>query len=334
MIKAVIIGLGGVAQLHRYAYWYLNRNGFPVELVAAYNRDPSKFDTVTKINLPLGEIHDEKPFGRYTDINEMLEKEKPDLVDICQPTFLHRATATDMLRRGYNVLCEKPMALSYADCLDMLEASRASGASLMIGHCLRFSPVYIYLRDVIRNNTYGRIVSSKFCRFSPPPFWSKDNWQGDVKRSGGCIHDLSIHDLDFVRWAMGEPEEVSCTISNRVVEADSSVSKLYYDGHCAEVIADWSDADCVFNALYDVEFENARIVMHNNKVTLYQNGVSAEVKLEEYESVIGEIQYYTGLLENGGENTECPPESSAKTILLIEKLKESSEKGIRVKFDE
>ena len=55
-----MIGFGGIAQAHRYAYWYFNKAGMPVQLIAACETDPEKFNTVTKINSPLrGEIQNE-----------------------------------------------------------------------------------------------------------------------------------------------------------------------------------------------------------------------------------------------------------------------------------
>ena len=98
MVKVVLIGFGGIAQLHRYAYWYFNKQGMPVQLVAACDTNPCAFSSMTEINLPLpGQIVNELPFATYTDWQQMLDEQKPDLVDICLPTKFHDTVTTAVL---------------------------------------------------------------------------------------------------------------------------------------------------------------------------------------------------------------------------------------------
>ncbi len=68
----------------------------------------------------------------------MLKKEKPDIVDICLPTKFHESIFVEVMKQGYNVLCEKLMADTYAQCLNMIEVSKETGKNLMICQCVRF----------------------------------------------------------------------------------------------------------------------------------------------------------------------------------------------------
>lgn len=212
-----------------------------------------------KINLPLGEMENEVPFHQYEDMEECLKKEQPDLVDVCLPTSLHANITIDLLKRGYAVLCEKPMASSYEDCLSMLAAAKDGKNPLMIGQCLRFYPEYEYLQKIVESGVYGKVIESDFYRFSPPPFWSNDNWQMDINRSGGCLVELNIHDIDYIRWCFGEPEKISCRIESRVTPQDAVESHFSYPEHTVKVRSAWvspeepfwcTDIPCVFRKLW------------------------------------------------------------------------------------
>ena len=132
MLKAALIGFGGISTTHRRGYCNLEKEG-KVKLVAAYDINPNAFKTRVAINL--GDVSD--PVGEsihfYTDLDEMIAKEEIDFVDICIPTYKHRELSEKLLRRGYHVLCEKPMALTSADCAEMIRAAKESGKELMIG---------------------------------------------------------------------------------------------------------------------------------------------------------------------------------------------------------
>ena len=127
MVKVCIVGYGGIARTHKAGYKAeLEEKGIG-KFVAACDINPDRFGK--KVNTNLG---DDAPaevidFNTYTDIDEMLEKEQPDIVTITLPTYLHKDMAVYVLKKGYNVMCEKPMSLTYADCLEMLEAAKESG---------------------------------------------------------------------------------------------------------------------------------------------------------------------------------------------------------------
>lgn len=327
-IKVALVGFGGIAQLHRYAYHLHNKNGLPVRLVAACDRDPSKFETVTKINLTLDEITDELPFNTYLDMDEMLQNEQPDLVDVCLPTGAHAPVTIDLLDRGYHVLCEKPMASTFEQCQQMLEAAKRNQRYLMIGQCLRFYPEYEYLQKLAADKTYGNVVESEFYRYTPLPDWSNDAWQANVAQSGGCLAELNIHDIDYVRWVFGDPHSVSCTIENRTTEADWAESKFFYDDHTVIIHSAWSDPSEHFVHGYEVTFENASVSMRGGEITLTENGkepVKVEVSL--LNGIIGEIAYFTQVLADNAVNEKNPPESSAQTIFTLETLRKSDKEN-------
>jgi predicted dehydrogenase len=141
MLKAALIGLGGMGRGHFDNYIRLMKEDAPVKLVAVCDINPEKF-RITKVDFNIGGIVSDKQdfsaFRQYTSADEMLEKEELDLVSIAIPTYLHCEMAVKCLKAGANVFSEKPMALKVEDCRRMIDTANECGKQLMIGQCLRF----------------------------------------------------------------------------------------------------------------------------------------------------------------------------------------------------
>jgi predicted dehydrogenase len=329
MINIGIIGFGGIAQAHRAAYDSLAKKGVPVCLKAACDTDPEQFKKRIAINLGTADVDESKPLACYTDLEEMLAKESLDLIDICLPTFLHAHFAIDMLGRGYNVLSEKPMARTSQQCQEMVAAAQKAKGRLMIGQCLRFYPQYEYIKDLIDQGTYGRVISGFFERISGPPIWAWQNWFMDYDRSGGCLLDMHIHDLDMMRYLFGEPESVSCRTQDVQSKMDVAHSRLNYADKPVFAVGDWSMDGTPFRHAYRIGFEKATVIFDSNVVTVYpRDGKSFTADLPYAENGIErEIAYFAGLLESGEENLKNPPESAAQTVRLAEALRDSALQG-------
>ena len=331
MLNAGIIGFGGIAKAHRSAYANLEKQG-KARLVCACDIDPEAFTRKATINLDTGKTELREHIRFYTDLEQMLEKEEVDLLDLCVPTFLHKELAVKLLSRGYHVMCEKPMALTYDDCTEMLRAAKENGKQLMIGQCLRFFPAYDYAKGAIEDGRFGRVLGAFFSRLSPPPTWGWDNWFMDPERSGGCITDLHIHDVDMVRYLFGEPEAVSCRASTSLSVHDTVYSSFFCGDIPVTAIGDWTLIGVPFSASYRLDFEKATLVSNASSVTVYPKDGNEAYKAElhgvgGYE---GELSYFCDVIVGRTENVKNPPESAARTISLVEHLRESAKNGGRV----
>ena len=327
MLNAAIIGFGGVAQsVHVPAYETLEAMG-KVRLVAACDIDPGQFHKKLEINIASsGERLVDPHF--YTDLEEMLAKERLDLIDICLPTYLHARYAIDMLGRGYHVQCEKPMARSSKECAQMLAAATAAKGRLAIGQCLRFSGAYLFLKDAVDANTFGRPVSAIFRRISAPPIWAWDNWFMDCARSGGCLLDMHIHDVDVARFIFGDPIAASCVTRDVYSGDDIAHTRLIYDGPSVLAIGDWSQHGVDFSADYRVAFETATVIYEDGAVTVYpRDGEAWTPALPAADMYMKELEYLADIAVSGAPNTKNSPESAAKTIALYETLKASADKN-------
>ena len=166
----------------------------------------------------------------YDDFDKMLAEANLDAISLTLPTPLHVPLTIKALQAGVSVLCEKPMALNAAECDKMLKAANRApeGTKLMVAHCLRFWPSYVYLKKLVDSKKYGKVIAASFRRFSAPPGWQKGtNWFADESKSGGMALDLHIHDTDMVNFLFGMPKAVTSSAAYDKNGAMQYISTLY-----------------------------------------------------------------------------------------------------------
>jgi len=147
-----------------------------------------------------------------------------DAAVVATPNALHAPQVVALLRAGTHVLVEKPMAMNVAECDAMIEASRASGAHLMVAHCWRFHPDVVALRDRIAGGELGDIVKTH--GYSTHVGWGPSGWFTDAALSGGgALVDMGVHAIDTARFLLGDPEpgRVSATIGTRYADGRYTV---------------------------------------------------------------------------------------------------------------
>jgi predicted dehydrogenase len=146
---------------------------------------------------------------QYLDYQEMLEKEKLDIVSIATPNHLHLPITLAAFEAGCHVLCEKPMALNTEEAKRMLAASRKANKRLMINFSFRFSPQSMALRQQVDEGVLGQIYYARtlWLRRRGMPLFG--GWFGQKMLSGGGpLIDLGVHRLDLALWLMGYPRPV------------------------------------------------------------------------------------------------------------------------------
>lgn len=322
-MKAAIIGLGGMGRGHFDNYIRLMKEGAPVELVAVCDIDPKKFE-ISKIDFNIsGVVSDKQDFSafrRYTSADEMLEKEKPDLVSIAIPTYLHCEMTLKCLRAGAHVFCEKPMALKVEDCRLMIDTATEYGKQLMIGQCLRFWGEYEVAKQIIASGELGKPIGGYFWRGGGPPATNPDNWYLQRDKSGGCLFDQHVHDVDMIQYLYGMPKAVSSV--GRVVfpgNGHDTVSTNYiYDGDFAiNAQDDWTLKGHGFSMTFRINFEGGTLYMdHDGFRVAKADGTVNTPEYSTENAYYKEIKYLISLIESGQTNTINPPEESMKAIKI------------------
>ena len=328
MLKVALIGFGGITKVHRSAYRELEKRGI-ARLVCAYDVNADAFASNVKINIDDGSPNAEEEVKCYTDLEEMLSREEIDFVDVCTPTYTHCNISIDMLKRGYHVMCEKPMSLTYSECKRMVDTAREFSRELMIGQCVRFMESYEYVKSAVVDKRFGEVKGAFFERLSMPPTWGWENWFMNPERSGGCITDLHIHDVDLIRYLFGEPDSVSCTASTSVCLYDTVHTTFSYGGVPITAIGDWTLTGMKFKANGRIDFDRATLVFDGEKLTVYpKDKGESYVALSENESMYyRELKYFCDVLMGKTENVKNPPESAAESVRLVELMRESASRN-------
>jgi predicted dehydrogenase len=185
-----------------------------------------------------------KRFGAeaFTSSDELLERFTGDAVDICLPTPLHTEYILKALARGLHVFCEKPLALTMEEARRVLDASRKTDRKVMVGHCIRFWPEYLALKRYIDEATLGSLVSIVFKRIASKrkPGMAWQEWIFDEKKSGSAVIDMHIHDVDYLRFILGEPDRIQAMLYTNRGRAEHVFSNFVYGQVVVNTEASWA----------------------------------------------------------------------------------------------
>jgi predicted dehydrogenase len=340
MIKVAIAGIGFMGKTHLGVYQKIG----DVEVVALADvlkerTQITSLDAGGNIKASSGSI-DLSRARKYTDYEKLLADGGFDIVDICLPTFLHAEYAIKALKAGFNVFCEKPMAMTSVETDRMLEAVEKSGKLFSVGQCLRFWPAYVEVKRLIDSGRYGKVKYAELARFSAPPAWGWENWPHDAKRSGSAALDLHIHDVDMLLFLFGKPVSVR---SRGVVEKDGGVSHIAsvysYPGLTAASTGGWICSDSFgFDMRAFFVLEGATIELDFAKdpvVALYPTGgKKTAVALAEGDGYYHELVDFVAGVARGKLSGTVTGRSAADSVklALIEIESVRTDKELRITF--
>ena len=138
----------------------------------------------------------------YTDYRELLKDKSIDVVHVCTPNREHSFMTIDALEAGKHVMCEKPMAKTYAEGKAMLEASRRTGKKLAIGYQNRQTAEALYIKAACDAGELGDIyyANAIALRRRAVPTWGV--FLNEEEQGGGPLIDIGTHALDLTLWCM------------------------------------------------------------------------------------------------------------------------------------
>lgn len=321
MIRIGIVGLGGIAGIHISAY----RRIGGIKIVAVCDA----LGTAAR-SYPLIEG---EGITLYSDIQSMLDAEELDVLDICAPTHLHASLSIAALERGLHVLCEKPMASTYAEAAAIAEAAKKSGRIFMTAQVVRFSRPYRHLRSLTETGELGRLVSLALYRRSPLPKWRGGAMSADAKKNGGCMIDLAIHDVDFISSLLGEPQS-ACGVYHPAREDDCNdyvAAALCYGDTLVTLDSGFFSADLPFSCGYRAIFERGYLEYDENRglvscgtpLDMTDERYPAEgigINIEMTSDFVDEITYFVHCIREGLSPKEALPESTAASLALAERI--------------
>lgn len=263
MIRVGIIGCGFMGGTHAACYEALRPQGVEIAAVADVRKE-------------VGEALARRYGAQlYPDGMALIEGAQVDVVDVCLPTHLHVEHAVAAMRRGRDVFVEKPVCICEAEMEQILAAQAETGVKVQVGQVIRLWPEYRWLKQACERGEYGRLLCGAFRRLSARPEWASEGWLHKPQLSGGVAVDMHIHDVDFVRYLLGEPDRVQAQAYRDGAGLIQQIFALYGYGKDVGVSieAGWNYPPTYpFDAGFRVKFERAAVIYSGGEVTVYPDG--------------------------------------------------------------
>lgn len=206
-MRYALIGCGRISPNHIAA---AKENG--LEFVAICDIDPQNMeDKIVKFDLP-------DTIRTYTDYRELIAKENIELAAIATESGKHAQIALDCIEAGINLIIEKPIALSLADADRIIEAAEKKGVKVCACHQNRFNKSVQKIREAVEKKRFGKMFYGtahiRWCR--DYEYYSRAKWRGTWAQDGGALMNQCIHNIDLLRWMLGDEIEEVVGMTDRL----------------------------------------------------------------------------------------------------------------------
>ena len=181
-VRAAVIGSGLIAGKKHIPAFQRLRHKTELVAICDLNLAAAK-DVAVRFGIP----------SAYSDVAEMLRSEKPDLVDICTPPQTHTRLAVEAMRHGCHVLIEKPMALTVADCDEIVRASDEYGVKVCVGDSDLFYEPFMKARSMVANGVIGRLRGMRIFLSTPTNYMTSRPEHWAHRLPGGVIGETGPH---------------------------------------------------------------------------------------------------------------------------------------------
>jgi len=200
IIKWGIIGAGNVCEKKSGPALYKIEHS---QLVAIMRRDEAKAKD-------FAERHRVKRY--YTDADALINDPEVNIIYIATPPGSHKEYTIKALQVGKPVYVEKPMAMNYAECMEMVKAAEKANQKLFVAYYRRRLPYFLKVKELLDNNAIGKILTVDVRYFRPSNTSDKDTqthtWRVKREVAGeGYFFDLAPHTLDILDFLLGEIED-------------------------------------------------------------------------------------------------------------------------------
>jgi predicted dehydrogenase len=232
-VRIGLVGCGHIGFIHSYTLLRLRRAGLvDAAVTATYDTDPARAEAFAG-------PHDARA---CTDLDALLDT--VDVVWVCTWTAAHEAVVAAAVERNLAVFCEKPLAPDLAACERV--AALLARVPHQVGLVLRHVPVFQAAAAALVEGRYGRALAAVFRddQYFPIQGYYASAWRADVTRAGGgTLLEHSIHDVDVLRWLLGDPTSVRATVASRFgypgIDDVAGLTLTFADGAVANLTSVW-----------------------------------------------------------------------------------------------
>jgi len=295
----VIMGCGAMGKCHGEAYQKIPN----AEITAVVDIDREKGETLAA---RLG--------CRWVPTLDELCFDRIDFVDICLPTHLHLAAIRQAGTVTKNILCEKPLAIKEEELNEICRLIQENGLRIMTAQVVRFWNCYKKAYELVKNRMLGEVTSISCSRRQKRPEWSTGSWLHRSSLSGGLVHDLMIHDIDYVVWLMGMPKTVWGDI---VCDKDQiplhAKAQLRYETCSVDLFASWGMPGAFdFHTSLEVIGGKGMIFCDSAGAFIWTDHEKTQaLPLEETDPYAEELRYFIDCCEKD----QNPDKSDAASVL-------------------
>lgn len=330
-VRYAVVGLGHIAQkavLPAFKHPRINS-----ELTALVSGTPRKLSQLSK-------MYRVKHRYSYNQYLACLDSGLIDAVYIALPNHLHQRYATEALRRGIHVLCEKPLALTATECRSIIRAADQGGGKLMVAYRLHFDPANLHIASLARSGKLGapRMFHSIF---------SQQVRAGDTrlkaKVGGGPLHDIGIYCINAARYLFqAEPSEVMAlgvaSKDRRFRQVDEMVGALLrFPGDrlasfvCSFGASDRADFDIV-GTKGSVRLESAYEYSVGMKAVTRIDGSTKTTHYPVHDQFAPQLRYFSRCILHKA-NPEPSGHEGLIDVAIIEALQRSARTGRSVEMN-
>lgn len=324
-----IVGLGGYAEVIMSKF----ANCEHARLAALVSGTPAKLEKFgAQYEIPVSHRYSYRTFDTIRDNPDV------DIVYVILPNAMHAEYVVRAAQAGKHVMCEKPMAISSAECRTMIAACKRAGRKLMIGYRSRFEPNNRLAIKLAREKFVGptRIITSEHGFPAKPNQWRLDR----PLSGGGSLMDIGIYSLNAVRYLSGEePVEVSATESTdrsdprfRTVEDRVSFVMRFPSGIESTCVSSYSSPHGAFRVTGTegwIGMEPAT-PYDGHKLFVRKDGKTQERTLPPGKGQhAGQLDHFAECIIDGTEPL-VPGEEGLRDLIAIEAIYRSMREGRRV----
>lgn len=301
-MSIAIVGVGGWGKNHTRV---LSQIG---ELAAVCDTDPNRskeFGTQYSVN-------------HYTSIADLMENEDFKGVFICTPTVTHFEIAKKFIEKGKHVFVEKPLTYDSERGEELARLALNKDVVLTCGYIERFNPAVSYVKDFVKNKTYGDLLMLEFHRENRAPLHIKDV---------GIIFDTCVHDIDTALYLFDDLPEVVFARAGRIRHTHEDFATImlgFKDNHAALISANWITPTRVrkFNAVLTEGIISSDFITQEIKIDTADGAFMP--KKEIVEPLLLEIKNFVTAISNSS-NTLV----SATDAVNVTKIAEAALKSAR-----
>lgn len=327
MLKSVIIGCGLIAQSHVQAI--SNISG--VELVAVSDIQKEKADLLAQ----------QYSCQSYKDSKLMLDEMKPDFAVICVPTFLHKDYVKMCADRGVHVLCEKPLERSVEACEELVNIVKKSRIIFMTAQVVRFWSGYVDIKKMFDDGEIGDIYMMHFRRVSSRA-GTYGQWLFVPELGGGAMHDMLVHDVDFLRYLAGPfdrcfsnavKDDTGCynnvmanIIHKNGIRAVAEVSFTMQTGYPFSFSVSIIGTKATVEYSYSAGATIAERASSASKMKIWKKDLGLTVaEIEDYDAYQKQMDYFVNCVRTNTQPTIITPDESLEVIKMIDAIHKSAD---------